>query len=392
MKISRWLVFLSLIFLFSPSLLKSKPVLADTVKKATPKDPLTPSFQNEELTPFRQRFLRDSLDKLNQQATDLFNNKQQDQAFEIWYREVGLRSYLGVEEEIKTLERIGKVAWDAQRGLDIKTIIKKLQAIQEKLEANKQLNEPNFNLLLQAYQSVHSLDDLLVIYQMKLKIVEKPSAAEEVILEKTAETYLAKFNYTKAAIYYESLLQRVQVDSIKEEEYLKRLAEIYTQTGQKEKAISLREKLTDIYTKKEELSLALGSIIAIGRDYESLKNYDKAIVNYDKAFQLAWSSKYLSYAEQALTLIGELYSKNQQLDYALSTYLSLISIQEMTYNYYGLMQTYSKVGEIYLTYKDYTLALNSFQESLRLAKSIKYDARSFENKVNQVQESIKQKG
>jgi len=387
MKSSNLAICLLTVFIFSPSLFR-EPVLAQSVDSNT-RDPLLPPFLNGELTPFRQRMLRESLDQLNKQAETLLKNKQPDQAFALWYREIKLRHYLGTKEEIQSLGRVGKIAWDNNRSQDIKIIISKLQEVQENLGTQKQLTPENLTLLLQAYQNVHSLDDLLVIQQMRLKLVEKNSPAEEEILEGIGEVYLAKFDYTQAAQIYESLVQNVESrsETLKESEYLAKLADIYEQNNQPQNAIINKEKLINTYTTNKQYDLLVNLLISIGHDYEELKNYPKASENYQNAFKLAWSLEYLGSSEEALTDLANLYSKNQQFDYALTTYNSLIAVQKKSYNYYGLMQTYNKIGDIYVNNKQYTIALNYFQEGLKLAQTLKYQVDFFEDKIKKVQDN-----
>ncbi len=394
MKRSNWAIFLTAIILMSSNVTSGTVFAESSPLEATSSDPLLPPFLNGELTPFRKSVLRESLDQLNQQAETLLKNKQDDQAFQVWYRELRLRKYLGVEEEIQSLARVGKIAWERNRVQDIKIITKRLEAIQRELETKKQITSERLLLFLQAYQTVHSIDDLLAINLLRLDLAQKAqnTQAEEESLEVIGKVYLAKFDYPKAAEIYESVLKKAQSasNSLKEEEYLQKLADIYDQNSQPQKAIVSKEQLLKTYTQKQEFNLLIGLTISLGRDYESLKNYQKASENYQNAFKLAWPLEYFSLADEALTALAELYSKNQQSDYALSIYRSLIEVQHSSYNYYGLMQTYNKIGDIYLNNKEYSLALNSFQEGLTIAKSLKHQVDLFENKINKVQEASNQ--
>jgi len=52
-----------------------------------------------------------------------------------------------------------------------------------------------------------------------------------------------------------------------------------------------------------------------------------------------------------------------------------------------LMQTYNKIGDIYVNNKQYTIALNYFQEGLKLAQTLKYQVDFFEDKIKKVQDN-----
>jgi tetratricopeptide (TPR) repeat protein len=391
MKYLNWTI---LAILLMAPVLSSKSTLAEpTPLKLNANDPLLPPMLDGKLTPFRERLLRESCEKLNQQAQILLNKAQADKAFTLWYRELNLRHYLGIKEEIESLGRVGKIAWDNNRPNDIKIITKKLQSIQADLENNKQINLQTLDLLFNAFQNVHSLDDLLLVQQRKLDLVEKDSLAQEADLEATAKIYLAKFDFPEAAKIYEILLKKVQSrsDSVKEAEYLQKLTEIYDQQSQPTSSIVNKERLAIIYGQKQQFNLLVSLLISIGNDYRSLKDYPRAVENYQKAFNLAWSLKYLGFAEEALGNIADLYAQNKQFDYALSAYRSLIVIQKKSYNYYGLMQSYDKMGDIYFANQNYNLALDCYKNSLKFAQSLKYQTDVLIKKIQKTQQTKVQK-
>jgi tetratricopeptide (TPR) repeat protein len=132
-------------------------------------------------------------------------------------------------------------------------------------------------------------------------------------------------------------------------------------------------------------------LISIGNDYRSLKDYPRAVENYQKAFNLAWSLNYLGFAEEALGNIADLYAQNKQFDYALSAYRSLIVIQKKSYNYYGLMQSYDKMGDIYFANQNYNLALDCYKNSLKFAQSLKYQTDVLIKKIQKTQQTKVQK-
>jgi tetratricopeptide (TPR) repeat protein len=337
----------------------------------------------------RKRILQESLDALNQKGQNLLNSGQIDRAFVIWYRELRLSQYLGDSAQIKILGQIGKVAWDNSRTDDIKTINNKLLSIQEQLETTHQMNLANLNLLLAAYQSVHSLDNIILVQQRILALTDKNSLKEEEALEGQGQAYLARFDYTNAAKVYEILLKKVQArsDTVKEEQYLKILSKIYQENSDPKNSIAQKKKLISTYEKSKQLDLVAGLLISIGNEYQVLNDYQKANEYYQKAFNLAWSLQYLGYAEESMNDLANLYYKSGKIGFTLAAYYQLLAVQKKSYNYYGLMQTYNKMGDIYLSQKDYRLALESYQNALQLGKSISYEINYLQKKINALPKS-----
>jgi len=391
-KHSSWAFFSSAIFLMSPGfLLKTAWAIPSPNESPSPalKDPLSPILIDGKLTPMRKRILQESLDALNQKGQNLLNSGQIDRAFVIWYRELRLSQYLGESAQIKILGQIGKVAWDNSRTDDIKTINKKLLSIQEQLETTHQMNLANLNLLLAAYQSVHSLDNIILVQQRILALTDKNSLKEEEALEGQGQAYLARFDYTNAAKVYEILLKKVQArsDTVKEEQYLKILSKIYQENSDPKNSIAQKKKLISTYEKSKQLDLVAGLLISIGNEYQVLNDYQKANEYYQKAFNLAWSLQYLGYAEESMNDLANLYYKSGKIGFTLAAYYQLLAVQKKSYNYYGLMQTYNKMGDIYLSQKDYRLALESYQNALQLGKSISYEINYLQKKINALPKS-----
>ena len=76
------------------------------------------------------------------------------------------------------------------------------------------------------------------------------------------------------------------------------------------------------------------------------------------------------------------------MDYALQIYQELIKVHELGYNYYGLMNTYDQIGQIYLERKNYPQALLAFQKGAELAQAIRYREQYFQTQITQINQAI----
>ncbi|MBD3562790.1 hypothetical protein H6S82_28685, partial [Planktothrix sp. FACHB-1355] len=56
------------------------------------------------------------------------------------------------------------------------------------------------------------------------------------------------------------------------------------------------------------------------------------------------------------------------------------------YNFYGMMNTYDEVGQLYLEYKNFAQALSAFQKGLELAQQLKHRESYFARQIQRVTE------
>jgi tetratricopeptide (TPR) repeat protein len=356
-------------------------------------DPLLPAISRP-LSPMEHRLLREALVEMDGQAKAEFAAGNQEGAFEIWYRFLRLHQHLSPLEEIEALGKVGAIAWDAMRGADVPIITKRLTLIQKKAERKVPLTPEFLTALATAYGQVHSLDNSLDIYQKVLQNNRQAGdfKAQEETLNVLGGLYLAKFNYAKAAEIYEILLDmaEAQNNAYTQGLYLQELAKIYSQAANPENAVRIKEDLANNYLKTQKL-LAIPPIkIAIADDYATLGQAEKASENYQEAFSLAWSLQQFGAAGEALQKLAKLYQDNNQKDYALRIYNELIKVEQESYNYYGLMQTYDSIGQIYLEEKNYQQALTYLKQALTIARTLKYQEDYFSSQIQKVNEQMRQ--
>jgi tetratricopeptide (TPR) repeat protein len=359
----------------------------DPLEQSIENDPLFPT-QKRSLTPFEVRRLQEALDALNIEAQAQLQAGNADVAFVIWYRELRLRRSLGLLEEIAALGRVGQIAWENTRRDDVQTITKRLNVVQKEAEAKAPLNSELLQAFTIAYQQVRSINNSIDIYQKILANARQQQdiVAEEEALKQLGQLYLAKFDYPSAATIYEDLLKRSQAQSNSYEEgiYLQQLAEIYSQALQPENAVKIKEQLAERHIQNQNLQALAELKIKIGEDYQAIKESEKASLSYQEAVSLALSLQQFGTAADALIKLGDLYQAYNQDDYALQIYQELIKVEQQSYNYYGLMETYDRIGQIHLKQQNYPQALTAFQRGLEIARSLKYKEDYFLSQIEQI--------
>ncbi|EGJ30115.1 MAG: tetratricopeptide repeat protein [Moorea sp. SIO3E2] len=363
----------------------------------TAPDPLLPSLSPDEpLNPSERSRLKQALDELNAEAEAEFKAGNQSKAFDIWYREIRLRRVLGDPvAEVQTLGRVGGVAWNENNKQSVQLITARLEEIQQENEAEDSINLPLLKALGKAYEQIRLPGQALTVYEQILADARNQGdmAAVEATLKTMGELHMAWFDYPKAAETYEELLAQVQTDvpleplreRINEEvAYLQELAYIYDQDQQPDQALPKKQQLVDIYLNQGNDTQIPALKIAIASDYNSLNQPEKASQTYQEAYSLAWSLQQFAHASEALQPLAQLYLTSKQPEFALQVYEVLLQVEQQSYNYYGLMNTYDNIGQIYLDMNNYPQALAAFQKGLDLAESLQHREAYFVNKIQLV--------
>lgn len=342
-------------------------------------------LEERSLTDLEEVRLKENLTQLNDQASILLTEGKADEAFTIWYQELLLSQSLDKIEEIKALARVGKIAWDNNRKEEVRNINQRLETIALETES---LDRETLKELGLAFEAVKNKEKALNIYQLILTQAkaENDIEAQEKALNTIGELHLNWFDYLNSAQIYEELLQisTNQNNSFNQLIYLNKLAYIYNQSFQPENALKIKQQIAQTYLQNQELEKLARIKIEIGTDYEILENLENASQIYQEAFTLAWGLQQLSIAGDALQKLAQLYYKSGYPDYALQIYQELLKVEQHSYNYYGLMTTYDKMGEIYQEQTNYPQAIFVFQKALEIAQSLQYQQSYFQDKIQNV--------
>lgn len=389
---SRYLSLISLLIFFNVTIINSRIIVAQTEVinplEITEKDPFLPSIDRP-LSEFEIKRLKKELVKLDQEANTELKAGNIDKAFEIWYRESRLTRVLGVEEELKSLIKLSKIAWGKERSQDINNIQKRLLVLEIENKDNQgQIKSELLEFFASAYEELHNLNKSLELYELILKLAREKQDTNQIKLglQKVGKIYLARFNYYQAEPIYNELLiiAQKEEDFLNEGIYLRKLAEINGQIAKPENAINYKKALIENNVKNQNLQPLADLNISIGDDYKTLNKSEEASKYYQEAFNLAWAAQQLATAGEALKKLAKLYQDYKQNDYALQIYNELIKVEQKSYNLYGLMNAYDQIGQIYLEQKNTVAAIQWFKKALEIANHLSYKVDYFQNKITQI--------
>ncbi|MBD0390262.1 MAG: hypothetical protein ICV54_28130 [Nostoc sp. C3-bin3] len=401
----RLIVIVTAAIVFSSSLTLAqtkKPKLPDKFPpnplEITTPDPLLPRLPKDKqpLTLQEQQKLQPALDALNQEAAAKLQAGDQVAAFEIWNRELRLRRFLGSLAEVQALSRVGAIAWKQNDGQEVQYITQRLQAIQKQAQSKKTTAQVDLELwrsLGQAYQNVRSPKLAVEAYDQVLLVVREQKNTTAVVenLKTIGELHLSWFDYPKAAPVYEELLALAtsQNERVNEVTYLQRLAYIYEQTRQPQQSLNVLNRLVEIYVNENNLIEIPELKLAIASNYESLAKENpnlllEAFNNYQEAYTTAWQLNQYVRAGEALQKLIALYRSQGQTDEALQVSQILVETELQAANFYGMMQAYDQIGQLYLERKDFSQALTAFKKGLELAQKLKHEEAYFIGQIEKV--------
>jgi tetratricopeptide (TPR) repeat protein len=357
----------------------------------TTPDPLVRgSVEKQPLTLEELQNLETALDELNQEATTTLQIGDKLTAFDIWNRELRLRRFLGPLAEVQALSGVGAIAWNENERQPVKYITERLQVIEKQMLKQKSTDLELWRSLGEAYQNIHVPKLAVVAYQQILILFRQQNntTSELGTLNKIAELHLSSFDYSQAATIYQELLNFAisQGDRPNELGYLQQLVYIFEKAKQHQQAINVLSTLAGIYTSDGNLSQIPALKIAIAENYQSLARENpnllqEAFNKYQEAYVTAWQSQQYLTASEALQKLIKLYRSQNQIDEALQTTEILLETETLATNFYGLMQAYDQIGQLYLEKKEDGKALTAFQKGLEIAQQLKYQETYFSQRI-----------
>lgn len=357
-------------------------------------DPLLPQSARDKkpLTEQERTELQQSLNELNQQATALFQAGDKITALAVWYRELRLTRILGLLPEVQALGRVGAIAWQQNSREDVQFITRRLQEIQQEATAKPPVQLELWRALATAYEQVSAPDKAVVAYEQILRAEREQQnpAAIEATLIKIGELSLNWFDYQKAAVAYDELLNVAKGNNNREQQvtYLKQLAYIYEQLKQPLQVINKQQQLIELYQNQQNFTEIPDLKLAIASKLESLGQIEEAAQQYEETYSFAWSIQQYSGAADALRKLVALQLSQKQIEAALETSQVLLQTDQLAHNFYGMMNTYDQIAQLYLEQKNYSQALAAFEQGLEIAKQLSYREAYFTRQIQEVSRQI----
>ncbi|MBE9076868.1 hypothetical protein IQ241_06095 [Romeria aff. gracilis LEGE 07310] len=403
-----------LLTLAQPSLAQSidpqlrQDFLSDPLTE-TPRDPLLPSPVVERpLSPLERSRLSQALDELNREAQQRLAVGQVDAAFEIWRRELRLRRALGRSAELAAISRVGPIAWQQERPVEVQLLTLRLREIvtaaqpgadEDRNEIDEDedvlappLNEAQLETVAETFRVLRAVDDAIAAYEQLAQLAADrgDGLAQRRRLNILAQIHLDWFRFADAAEVYRRLLAdaRIQNSLEQQEFYLIQLVYSYQQGDSLTNAIRAQTDLLAVYQRQGRIAQYPPLELAIARNYRDLNRPNDAIAYYRAAYVAAQQLQQFSFASQVLQDLGQLYATQGQTEEALLAYNLLVKAEQQSYNTYGEMNAYDAIGQLQRSQGNSFEALQAFERGLVLANRLSYRQDYFTEQIEQVNQQL----
>ena len=204
------------------------------------------------------------------------------------------------------------------------------------------------------------------------------SSAEDTVMMalaklRVAELYLQKGIYDKSlALLLEALDQFKQEGMEKETGYCcETIGKIYTATGSPQQAIPYHSQAVSVSKKLNRIPDVARNYASMGSALMSMDSIDKGLTYYLVSFMIIDSLKMESEKNELLIQIGDGYLKLGKYEKSLVNYYQAMELAEENGDLFLLAQAKSRIGIGYFRMNNLPAALKYSRESLILADSIK---------------------
>jgi len=353
-----------------------------------PRDPLLPDLPIERpLSPLEKLALAAELDALAAEAEALFLAGQTEAAFATWMREVRLRRILGYEAELEAIQRVGLRVWENSRAEEVQLITLRLRQIQAELLAQAPLNIALLEEVVAAFEVLRDVDAAVAVYET---LIERATLAgdrdeQQRLLENLANLRETWFRFEVAAATYQTLLDALgQGEDLQAIAYLQGIIRNLQQAGELSQAIEYQRRLVRRYERTAQPRPIPPVTLAIARNYRALDNLEQAQSVYSTTYTTALGLGQTDVASEALADLAEIYLAQEKLADVLYLYQQLLAVHRLSYNGYGLMQTFDKLGQLYEGQDLPDNAIAAYQEALIIAEHLNYRDGYFELRLQQL--------
>ncbi|WP_346293870.1 tetratricopeptide repeat protein [Sphaerothrix gracilis] len=346
------------------------------------RDPLLPQPPiRRPLSPLEKLALEQQLDRLNQEAQRLLAAGQADAAFDLWMREVRLRRTISLSQELAALRRVSQNIWEQGRTYENQLVRARLQQLQAEALAAEPVNLPLLETIGAIYLTLRDQPGAVELYRQIAAVqVERGNRQGQVAaLERVGQLQLDWFEHVAAAETYQELLAIAPPQNVSAiEAYLENIVYGYSQAEAAAEAIPYQQQLIEVYQAQGKLTAVPQVQLAIARHYQALGQRNQALRAYQAAYATAQATQQYDYGSQVLRELATLYQSLDQFEAALDIYRILLQVERQTYNAYGIMETYDRIGQVYRTQGKTAEARTAFQEALILATQLSHQESYFQ--------------
>jgi tetratricopeptide (TPR) repeat protein len=368
------------------------PVLRDQFLSdpvyAVPRDPLLPDIPVvRPLSPLEKRALAADLVRLNAAAERRFLAGDAEVAFQAWIREVRLRRILGYEAELAAIQRVGLRAWENSRATEVQLLTLRLREIQTELLAQEPLDIPLLEEVAATFEVLRDVDSAIAMYETLIVRATQAGDRDERLrllanLAKLRENW---FRFEVAAETYANLLTATSsAPSVQRVPYFQGAIRNYEDAGALQEAIGYQQRLVRAYEQSAQPRPIPTVTLGIARNYRALNNLSQAQSFYSTTYSTALALGQTDVASAALQDLAEIYLDQNQLADVEYLYQQRLAVERLSYNGYGVMETFGQLGELYERQEEPDAAIAAYKEALIMAEHLEHRDAFYELKLQRL--------
>ncbi|MEM1308586.1 MAG: hypothetical protein AAGF98_03625 [Cyanobacteria bacterium P01_H01_bin.153] len=353
-----------------------------------PRDPLLPELPvSRPLSPLEQSALEVELDDLAIEAETLYLEGQEAAAFDLWMRELRLRRILGYEQELTAVQRVGIRMWENSRADEVQLITLRLRQIQTDLLSQARPDEELLEALVAGFETLRDVDAAVAVYETLIERAAQVGDRDERLrlLERLASLRESWFRFEVAGQTYETLLASLgSGNDLQEIEYLKGAIRNYEDAGQLREAIDYQRQLLRKYEQTTQPQPLPSLTLAIARNFRELGSLPQAQTFYSTTYSVALAQGQTDVASEALRDLADIYLEEGQSEDVLYLYQQRLAVERLSYNGYGVMQTFDQIGQLFESQDLPDNAIAAYQEALIIAEHLNYRDGYFKLRLQQL--------
>ena len=356
-------------------------------------DPILPTaLLQRSPSPLERITIRETAEQLDQDARQQLAANETDRAFDLWFRALNLQRVLGKNAEIIALGEVAEQAWEAGEKIELQAITQRLQTLEKDLKAQGNWLSPEAIVLGISYQQARDLSSANRLYEYQLAEAQRTnnSATISAVLTQLIQVQWGALNYPLAAKYTQQQLEILRSQPatrsglLEERSLLQSLSFFYQQTEDYLSAVTiLKEAISltldlglDAEVAPLQVSLAEAQILS-GDGLSATDTYRQAYLN-------AQQQQHFYLAQDILFALGQLREQRGELAEAIQVYEILRQVHRYSSNLLGLLESYDRLGQLYLQINNPQLASEQFQKGLELSKRLGYREAEFTAQVDRL--------
>ncbi len=353
-------------------------------------DPILPTaLLQRSPSPLERRTIRETAEQLDRDARQQLAANENDRAFDLWFRALNLQRILGNNPEIIALGQVAEQAWEAGEKIELQAITQRLQTLEKDLKKQGDWLSPEAIALGLAYQQARDLSSANRLYEYQLAEAQSNNnpATISAILSQLVQVQWGSLNYPLAAKYTQQQLEILRSQPatrsslLQERSLLQSLSFFYQQT---EDYLSAVTTLKDVLGLTLDLGLEAEAAplqVSLAEAQSLAGEGAAAAQTYRQAYLKAQQQQQFDLAQDILFALGQLQEQRGELTEAIQVYEILRQVHRYSSNLVGLLESYDRLGQLYLQTNNPQLALEQFQKGLELSKRLRYREAEFAAQV-----------